>query len=64
MGKKIWLSKTFWVNLVAILALVIQSQTGFVVGPEKQMAARGRPSLCMRCDVTWGLGRETGIEPV
>jgi len=33
--------------------------------PEKQVTARGRPLVTyVRCDVTSGLERETGIEPV
>jgi len=48
MGKKFWLSKTFWVNALAMVALIIQSQTGFVVGPEKQMAALGVINTLLR----------------
>lgn len=29
-------SKTFWVNAVSALAIVLQSQTGFVVDPATQ----------------------------
>lgn len=36
--KKFWLSKTFWVNLLAIIALIIQSQTSFIVTPETQLS--------------------------
>ncbi len=38
MGKKFWQSKTFWVNLIAIVALVLQQYTGYVITPEKQVA--------------------------
>jgi len=31
-------SKTFWVNLIALIALIVQTQTGFVVTPEEQTA--------------------------
>ena len=37
-GKPLRKSKTFWVNLVALIALLIQSQTGFVITPEEQTA--------------------------
>lgn len=35
-GKKFWLSKTFWFNVVAAVALLVQSKSGFVIGPEYQ----------------------------
>ena len=31
-------SKTFWVNLIALIALIVQTQTGFVITPEEQTA--------------------------
>ena len=36
MGKKFYLSKTFWVNLLAIIALIVQSYTSFVFDVETQ----------------------------
>lgn len=36
--KKFYLSKTFWVNILAIIALIIQSQTSFVLTPETQLS--------------------------
>ena len=38
MGKPLRKSKTFWVNLVALIALIVQTQTGFVITPEEQTA--------------------------
>ena len=38
MVKKIYHSKTFWTNIVAIGALLAQSQWGFVTGAEEQIA--------------------------
>ena len=35
-GKKFYKSKTFWVNTIALAAIVVQSQTGFVIPPEAQ----------------------------
>jgi len=40
-GKKFWQSKTFWVNAVSIVGIVVQSQTGFVVPVELQAALLG-----------------------
>ena len=37
-AKKVWESKTFWVNVIAILALLAQTQVGFVIDPEAQAA--------------------------
>ena len=35
--KKIWYrSKTFWVSLIGMVAILIQSQTGFVIGAGEQ----------------------------
>jgi len=36
--KKVWESKTFWVNLISILALLAQTQVGFIIPPEAQAA--------------------------
>lgn len=36
---KLWYkSKTIWVNLIAVSALIIQSQTGFLISLETQVA--------------------------
>ena len=37
-GKLIWKSKTFWVNLIAIVAMGFQSQTGYIIDAEAQAA--------------------------
>lgn len=34
--KKFWLSKTFWVNVIATVGIVVQTQTGFVIDPSIQ----------------------------
>lgn len=34
--KKFWQSKTFWVNVIAAIAIGIQTQTGFVIDPSIQ----------------------------
>ena len=38
MAKKIYLSKTMIVNLVALIALIAQMQTGFIIPAEEQAA--------------------------
>lgn len=35
-SKKFWQSKTFWVNVLSAIGIVIQTQTGFVVDPATQ----------------------------
>jgi len=37
--KKFWQSKTFWVNLISAIALVVQTKTGFVIDPATQAIA-------------------------
>jgi len=36
--KPCWKSKTIWTNLIVLIALLIQTQTGFVIGATEQMA--------------------------
>lgn len=38
MAKKIHQSKTMIVNIIALIAIIIQSQTGFVIGVGEQAA--------------------------
>ena len=47
-GKKVWQSKTFWANMVMAGALVLQSYTGFVIGPELQALAVTAINLFLR----------------
>lgn len=36
-GKKFYKSKTFWVNALSLVGLVVQSTTGFIIPPELQV---------------------------
>lgn len=38
-GKKWYFSKTIWANAVVGIALILQSQYGFIIGPELQALA-------------------------
>jgi len=35
--KKFWHSKTLWINLLAVAAIVVQGFTGYVISPENQV---------------------------
>jgi len=35
-SKPFWQSKTFWVNIMAAVGMVVQSQTTYVLDPEMQ----------------------------
>lgn len=48
MGKSPLLSKTLWVNLLAVIAMLVQGQTGFVLDPEAQIAILGVINLVLR----------------
>jgi len=56
-GKKFYLSKTFWVNVVCIAALGLQMRYGFVIGAELQALALTAINLGLRKitnqPVTW-----------
>jgi len=48
MGKKIWTSKIVWVNVIACVLAVIQSQTGWVAPPETQGAVLTLVNVLLR----------------
>jgi hypothetical protein len=56
-GKKFYLSKTFWVNVLCAAALGLQMRYGFVIGPELQALALTAINLGLRKitnqPVTW-----------
>lgn len=47
-GKKFYLSKTFWVNIVCAAALGLQMRYGFVIGAELQALALTAINLGLR----------------
>lgn len=53
--KKFWRSKTFWVNLIALGAIVIQIEYGYVVSLELQVIALGIVNLILRKYTNEGL---------
>lgn len=46
--KKVWQSKTFWVNILSIAAMLIQTQTGFVIDAEAEVAILAVINLVLR----------------
>ena len=48
MGKKIWASKTLWVNILAIIALIVQTYTGFVIDIEAQASILAFINVALR----------------
>ena len=56
-GKKFYLSKTFWVNIICAAALGLQMRYGFVIGAELQALALTAINLGLRKitnqPVTW-----------
>jgi hypothetical protein len=47
-SKKIWVSKTLWVNILAIAALLIQAKTGYVLEPDTQIYVLGVLNVVLR----------------
>lgn len=50
-----WKSKTLWVNIVAIAAMIAQSNYGFIIAPEEQIAIIAVVNLIMRAITKSGL---------
>ena len=46
--KKWYHSKTIWINIIAIIALVVQSQLGFVLDAADQLALLGIINIILR----------------
>lgn len=47
-GKKFYLSKTFWANVIMAVAIVVQAQFGFIIGPEIQALIISAVNLYLR----------------
>lgn len=58
MQKEFYLSKTFWVNAIALVAIIIQSYTDFVIAPEAQASILVLINLVLRAvtgeEITFG----------
>lgn len=53
---KKWIgSKTLWINVIAIAAIIIQAEYGFIVSPELELAALGVINLILRKYTNEGL---------
>ena len=46
--KKWYMSKTIWINIVALAGLILQTQTGFLLTPEIQAMALTLVNLAVR----------------
>ena len=53
--KKWYLSKTFWINAIALIALLVQNSYGFVISPEEQGAIIVVINLILRAVTKEGL---------
>lgn len=55
--KPFWYSKTLWVNIIAAVALFIQTRTGYVLSPDLQayaiIAVNGLMRLLTKQEVTF-----------
>lgn len=47
-GKRFWLSKTFWVNVLALVVLIAQSHFGLVVSLEVQASILAAVNVALR----------------
>lgn len=47
-NKKFYTSKTLWVNALSIVAILVQTQTGFIISAESQVAILGIINLILR----------------
>ena len=53
--KPFYRSKTLWTNFVFLVALIVQLQVGFVIGPEEQAAIITVVNLILRAFTGQGL---------
>lgn len=56
---KVWYrSKTLWVNLIAVVALIAQAQYGFVIAPAEQVGILAVINVILRAITNEGLTME------
>ena len=57
MNKMWYESKTLWANVLAVVAIAVQGQVGFILTPELQMTALGVINIILRAvtkhEVNW-----------
>lgn len=53
--KKWMKSKKLWVNIIAIAAIIVQAEYGFIVSPEAQLCVLGIVDLIMIAAMSKGL---------
>lgn len=41
-------SKTIWINVIAFIAMIVQTQTGFVISAEEQLAVLAVLNVILR----------------
>jgi len=46
--KPFYLSKTLWINVIAVMALLFQLKLGFLISPEEQIAILAVINLIVR----------------
>jgi hypothetical protein len=46
--KPFYLSKTLWINIIAVMALLFQLKLGFLIAPEEQIAILAVINLIVR----------------
>lgn len=46
--KQWYRSRTIWVNLISIVAILIQTKTGYFIGPDIQSGVLGAINLVLR----------------
>ena len=56
--KSYWTSKTLWVNVLAIAAIIAQGQFGYKISPETQVSILALVNLVLRAitkeAIVWG----------
>lgn len=53
--KEWYRSKTLWINLIMVAALIAQMQYGFVIAPEEQIGILAVVNLILRATTNEGL---------